>query len=127
MKKLKLDKLKNGDIFDLDNTIYIKYEYNEYFSNNSIIILNTNNFYSYITNIDDIEIKKIFKNISNINKNFIKIDNFLINLEFLIFAKANLKDNTLKLIFKNNIKLNLKFENDLLMIIYFSKLNNFIT
>lgn len=127
MKKLKLDKLKNGDIFDLDNAIYIKYEYNEYFSNNSIIILNTNNFYSYITNIDDIEIKKIFKNISNINKNFIKIDNFLINLEFLIFAKANLKDNTLKLIFKNNIKLNLKFENDLLMIIYFSKLNNFIT
>ena len=127
MKKLKLDKLKNGDIFDLDNTIYIKYEYNEYFSNNSIIILNTNNFYSYIINIDDIEIKKIFKNISNINKNFIKIDNFLINLEFLIFAKANLKDNTLKLIFKNNIKLNLKFENDLLMIIYFSKLNNFIT
>lgn len=127
MKKLKLDKLKNGDIFDLDNTIYIKYEYNEYFSNNSIIILNTNNFYSYITNIDNIEIKKIFKNISNINKNFIKIDNFLINLEFLIFAKANLKDNTLKLIFKNNIKLNLKFENDLLMIIYFSKLNNFIT
>lgn len=127
MKKLKLDKLKNGDIFDLDNTIYIKYEYNEYFSNNSIIILNTDNFYSYITNIDDIEIKKIFKNIGNINKNFIKIDNFLINLEFLIFAKANLKDNTLKLIFKNNIKLNLKFENDLLMIIYFSKLNNFIT
>ncbi len=127
MKKLKLDKLKNGDIFDLDNTIYIKYEYNEYFNNNSIIILNTDNFYSYITNIDDIEIKKIFKNISNVNKNFIKIDNFLINLEFLIFAKANLKDNTLKLIFKNNIKLNLKFENDLLMIIYFSKLNNFIT
>lgn len=127
MKKLKLDKLKNGDIFDLDNTIYIKYEYNEYFSNNSIIILNTDNFYSYITNIDDIEIKKIFKNIGNINKNFIKIDNFLINLEFLIFTKANLKDNTLKLIFKNNIKLNLKFENDLLMIIYFSKLNNFIT
>lgn len=127
MKKLKLDKLKNGDIFDLDNTIYIKYEYNEYFSNNSIIILNTDNFYSYITNIDDIEIKKIFKNISNVNKNFIKIDNFLINLEFLRFAKANLKDNTLKLIFKNNIKLNLKFENDLLMIIYFSKLNNFIT
>lgn len=127
MKKLKLDKLKNGDIFDLDNIIYIKYEYNEYFSNNSIIILNTDNFYSYITNIDDIEIKKIFKNIGNINKNFIKIDNFLINLEFLIFAKANLKDNTLKLIFKNNIKLNLKFENDLLMIIYFSKLNNFIT
>lgn len=127
MKKLKLDKLKNGDIFDLDNTIYIKYEYNEYFSNNSIIILNTDNFYSYITNIDDIEIKKIFKNISNVNKNFIKIDNFLINLESLRFAKANLKDNTLKLIFKNNIKLNLKFENDLLMIIYFSKLNNFIT
>ena len=127
MKKLKLDKLKNGDIFDLDNTIYIKYEYNEYFSNNSIIILNTDNFYSYITNIDDIEIKKIFKNIGNIDKNFIKIDNFLINLEFLIFTKANLKDNTLKLIFKNNIKLNLKFENDLLMIIYFSKLNNFIT
>lgn len=124
---MKLDKLKNGDIFDLDNTIYIKYEYNEYFSNNSIIILNTDNFYSYITNIDDIEIKKIFKNIGNINKNFIKIDNFLINLEFLIFTKANLKDNTLKLIFKNNIKLNLKFENDLLMIIYFSKLNNFIT
>lgn len=50
MKKLKLDKLKNGDIFDLDNTIYIKYEYNEYFSNNSIIILNTDNFYSYIIN-----------------------------------------------------------------------------
>lgn len=124
---MKLDKLKNGDIFDLDNTIYIKYEYNEYFSNNSIIILNADNFYSYITNIDDIEIKKIFKNIGNINKNFIKIDNFLINLEFLIFTKANLKDNTLKLIFKNNIKLNLKFENDLLMIIYFSKLNNFIT
>lgn len=114
------------NIYDLNNIVYIECRYNKYLENNNIVIVNNNNFFSYITNTNNLKIEKIFKNISNINKNFIKIDNFLINLKFLVSLKPVFRYNTLKLIFKNNIKLNIKFTNDLLMMTYLPKLNNFL-
>ena len=114
------------NIYDLNNIVYIECRYNKYLDNNNIVIVNNNNFFSYITNTNNLKIEKIFKSISNINKNFIKIDNFLINLKFLISLKPIFRYNTLKLIFENNIKLNIKFTNDLLMMAYLPKLNNFL-
>ena len=119
-------KLIEENIYDLNNIVYIECRYNKYLENNNIVIVNNNNFFSYITNTNNLKIEKIFKSISNINKNFIKIDNFLINLKFLVSLKPIFRYNTLKLIFKNNIKLNIKFTNDLLMMTYLPKLNNFL-
>lgn len=113
-------------IYDLNNIVYIECRYNKYLENNNMVIVNNNNFFSYITNTNNLKIEKIFKSISNINKNFIKIDNFLINLKFLVSLKPIFRYNTLKLIFENNIKLNIKFTNDLLMMTYLPKLNNFL-